>query len=371
MAKAKKPKSEKQKQLELEKKKKQWLQALQNSEAVQNYLSGFHASSTEHFLKDYVFKKSLWHRHVDFYTGYTEKEQLECINTAFEHLKVILQKKLFDAQCLWRAEKITYPEVQICEDFLVWEHDILNCPFIEPVNQQDIELYANYLRQNNVDEEVDYSEPWQDYEEIKEAYNSNNANRNFPEWYDFHNGRTGNGVLMLLPDIRGEKEQFYLDLHFAQRREMTKEADEARENNWDRRPWIHSINEDTIRYFVTTFENKEELALYNEFAFANRHSNEEDILYEVTSELLKADEAVPVQAHHNWFEALQLALSAYRRKKIAEALPLALEQYQMNIQMGISFPKEKENDYTWLREAWFENLMNGRKLNGEPEDLNF
>jgi hypothetical protein len=370
MAKAKKAKTDKQKELELEKKKKQWLEELQNSEAVQNYLSGFYADGDD-FLKDYVRTKSRWHRHADYYTGYTEKEQLELINTAFEHLKVILQKKLFDAQCLWRAEKVTYPEVQICEDFVVWEHDILNCPFIEPVNQQDIELYANYLHQNNVDEQIDNGESWQEYEEIKEAYNTNNANRNFPEWYDFHNGRTGSGVLMLLPDIRGEKENFYLDMHFEQQHEMTKEADEERKKNRDRRPWIRSYDEDTLRYFVTTFENKEEIALYNEYAYATRHRDEEEVLYEITRELLKADEPVPIQAHHDWFEALQLALSAYRRKKIAEALPLALEQYQMNIQMGISFPKEKKDDHRWLRDLWFNNLMNGRKINGDPEDLNF
>ena len=41
-------------------------------------------------------------------------------------------------------------------------------------------------------------------------------------------------------------------------------------SNWDERPWIKSYDPDTIKYFVSTFENKAELALYNEYAFANR-----------------------------------------------------------------------------------------------------
>lgn len=367
MAKAKKTKTDKQKELELEKKKMQWMEELQNSEAVQNYLGGFH-SSGEGFLKDYVFKKWLWHRHVDYYTGYTEKEQLIWINAAFEHLEMILQKKLFDAQCLWRAEKVTYPGVEICEDFIFWEHDIFNCLFIEPVNEHDIELYSIYLQQNNVDEAFNRWGNWQDYDEIKEAYNTSNANRNFPEWYDFHNGRTGGGVLMLLPDIRGEKEIFYLDLHYEHQRALSKQSDEDWEHTRDKRPFIESYDPDTIKYFVSTFESKEELALYNEYAFANRHSDKSERLYEITRSLLKADEYVPIEAHYDWFEALERALSKYNCKKIAEALPLALEQYQMNIQMGIAFPCERKYEF---RDGWLKNILHGRKLNGDPEDLNF
>ena len=371
MAKAKKIKAAKEKPVDMEVQKEQWLTELQNSEAVQNYLSEFRTTSADGFLKDYVFQKSLWHSHADYYTGYIENEQLQWINTAFEHLEMILQKKLFDAQCLWRAEKVTYAGVDICEDFKVWERDIFNCPFIEPVNEQDIELYGSYLRQNNVDEEVNHWGEWQDYDEIKEAYNSDNANRDFPEWYDFHNGRTGSTVLMLLPDIRGEKEKFYYDIHFAHQRELNKKDSEEVESNWDERPWIKSYDPGTIKYFVSTFENKAELALYNEYAFANRHRDEEETLHAVTRELLKADEPVPIEAHYDWFEALQLALSTYRRKKIAEALPMALEQYQINIQMGIAFPRDKENSYVQFRVIWLKNLLNGRRLNGEPEDLNF
>ncbi len=363
--------AKKKKSIDVDVRKRQWLEELQSSETVKNYLNGFNVASTKNFLEDYVRQKSRWHTYADLYADSIEKEQLQWINTAFEHLELILQKKLFDAQCLWRAEKISFEEIEICEDFKVWENDVFNCSFIEPVNEHDIELYARYLQQNNAEAEVDRYGEWQDYNEIKEAYNTNNENRNFPEWYDFNNGHTGRGTLMLLPNIRGEKERFYYDLHFEQQRELNKKNDEAWEKNRDKRPWLHIFEEDTIKYFVSTFENKDEQNLYNEYAFANRHRDEKDTLMDITDALLKADEFVAIESHYDWFEALQRALNGYKCKKIAEALPMALEQYQMNIQMGITFPAEGKNTHNPIRKIWLQNILNGRRLNGEPEDLNF
>ena len=363
--------AKKKKSIDADAQKKLWLEELQNSESVKNYLNRFNESSTKDFLKDYVHKKSIWNTYADLYADSIEKEQLQWINTAFKHLELILQKKLFDAQCLWRAEKISFENIEICEDFKVWEYDVFNCPFIEPVNEQDIDLYARYLLQNNAEALTDEYGDWQNYEEIKEAYNTNNENRNFPEWYDFHNGHTGRGTLMLLPDIRGEKEKFYYDLHFEQQRELNKKDHEEWEKNRDKRPCLHGYDEDTIKYFVSTFENKEEQNLYNDYAFANRHRDEKDTLMDITDALLKADEFVPIESHYDWFEALQLALNRHTCKKIAEALPMALEQYQMNIQMGIAFPAEGKNEHNPLREIWLQNILNGRRLNGDPEDLNF
>ena len=62
-----------------------------------------------------------------------------------ERLKEILQKKLFDMQCLWRAEKIIIPEINVSSDFRYWEANIFNCPFIEPVTENEIEIILKHL----------------------------------------------------------------------------------------------------------------------------------------------------------------------------------------------------------------------------------
>ncbi len=109
--------------------------------------------------------------------------------------------------------------------------------------------------------------------------------------------------------------------------------------------------------------------MYKEYSWANRHSDRKEDLYRITEVLFNADEYVPLDAHYDWFEALERAMNSYRCKKIAEALPMALEQYQMNIQMIIAFPKTRSG--AGVRAIWLENILSGRRLNGEPNDLDF
>ena len=348
-----------------------WLAELENSEAIQNYFKGFTDHSVKNFKEHYIRVKSYWHQSLDRNTDSNEYDQLKWIHTAFRHLEVILQKKLFDAQCLWRAEKETFEGVEICEDFEVWQHDVLNCPFIEPVNEDDIYLYAQYLHIEQAEEEFNHWQNWQNYEDIKEAHNNENADEEFPEWYDFHNNRTGSGSLLLLPDIRGEKEAFYYQLHFAEQRKANKEKEKQYEEQRDKRPSLAYYDDKVIQYFINTFENKKVQNAYREYTHANRHNHKEERLHEIIEELLRTDEVIPIEAHEDWSKALEIALKRYRCKKIAEALPAALEQYRMNIEMGIAFPSEKRDNHDDIRQMWLENILKGRKLNGDPEDLNF
>jgi hypothetical protein len=351
--------------------KEQWLAELDNSKAVQNYFKKFNKVSVDMFKDNYVRHKSYWYMSPERNADKNESEQLQWIQKAFEHLEVIQQKKLFDVQCLWRAEKVLYKEIEICEDFVVWENEILNCPFIEPVNQDDIRLYAQYLQSNDAENELDFWESWQDYNELKEAYENNNSDYNFPEWYSFHNTHTGSGALLLLPDIRGEKEAFYYDLHFEEQRRKNKEEEEEYERNRDARPSLDYYDPEVVEYFVTKFESKDVQKIYKEYAHANRHEDKEERLYDIMKELLYTDEQIPIEAHYDWYQALELALKKYRCRKIAEALPAALEQYQMHIDMGIAFPVEGKKFREQMRKIWLDNILSGRRINGDPEDLNF
>lgn len=364
MAKGKKNIPEKKEPIDIEAQKKQWQEELQNSEAVQHYFNGFHEAASQAFINYYLEKKAVWHKNQEISAELNEETDLRWITGSFVHFEVILQKKLFDVQCLWRAEKIILKEVEITGDFDIWENNVFNCPFIEPVNEADITMYSQYLLQNIDEAKVDEYFEWQLYGEIKEAYNTNDADVNFPEWYDFHNGRTGNGALMLLPDIRGDKEQFYIDLHFDIHRVAAALAETR-----DDRPWMDFTDDDLIKWFVHTFEDKKVQRAYNNHARLFKDEDKREELESIIDQLLLADEFVPIEAHYDWYEALENALNRYRCKKIVEAMPIALEQYQMNIQMGICFSEKRKRDFP--RDAWMEQILNGRKLNGEPEDLNF
>lgn len=192
---------------------KQWEEDLRNSPKVQTFLESYRKSDWDSLYKQYAFNKMLAYKNAEHYKKQNEGRENQWTNAAQRHLSIIQQKKLFDAQCKWRAGIETYEGVEICYDFEVWEHDVMNCPFLESPTAYDVELYSQFLiRDNNIEQEFEYADDWQDYEKLKEAYNNNEQNRNLPEWYEFHNSRTGNGILLTLPDVRGTLERFYKDL---------------------------------------------------------------------------------------------------------------------------------------------------------------
>ena len=343
--------------------------------AMQKYFKQFEEYSVNNFITSYTMYKRLWLHYGKQYVENKEYHSIKWVSKAVEHLIIIQQKKLFDMQCLWHAEKITIPQVKICYDFLLWEKDVLNCPFLDPVSEDDIDLYAQYLQsENSFDGDEDYmwsTDEWQDYDEIKEAYETNNENRNFPEWYDFHNGRRGAGVYMTLPNIRGEKEEHY--------RSIAREAN-RKENEKNNPPqpyvapnnlWYHDI--ETREWFIKTFETKEVQEYYAAYQWNERNSGLEEDLEYYLNILYEADEPVPMLADLDWAEAIKKSAIKYRNQKIAEALPQAWEQYMINIQMNIAFDTDIkfEDVDNEIREMYIKSILKGRKLNGEPEDLDF
>jgi hypothetical protein len=85
---------------------------------------------------------------------------------------------------------------------------------------------------------------------------------------------------------------------------------------------------------------------------------------------------IPIEAWHNWKEALQRAANKYRATKIAEALPLAYDTYLMRLNSGIPFerndrhPTDDASEERWKQKI-IADIIKGRVLNGEPPDLDF
>ena len=357
-----------------EERRKQWRQEMEENSSIQQYFEQFNPDSVKSFIDTYFVYKNIWVEHGDLYSRLMQEGEIHWASKASEYLEYILQKKLFDLQCLWRAEKIELKEVQLSIDFQLWEHNIFNCPFLEPISAEDIELMQQFLNQDNADTEMGWFDNWQDYEEIKEAYNTDNANRNFPEWYEFYNGRKGTGVYMLLPDIRGEKEEFYMDLWRESKKEEWAEQRRLHEqNSVEQKKYISYYEEGLVDWFVSTFENKEVQHFYKAYKWSNKDNNDKEMMEEDLKLLFEADEYVPIEANMDWKEAIRIAAQKYRLRKIAEALPLAYEQYLMNIQLGIGFPNENRlfESFQNIKQDRINCILIGRKLNGEPEDLNF
>ena len=342
-----------------------WRKEIMENEAAQKYFEGYLPSSIESFIKDYLVKKYIAFKHKDLYARQLEKNRTRWIDEANEHLKPILQKKLFDLQCLWRAEQINLEGIEIAFDFSVVQQDIFNCSFIE-ITEEDVALYQSFLTNGQADKYCNNFHNWQDYDAL--TMTDNDDVETFPEWYLFHNLRTGNSNLLLLPDTRGKKEDAYISLSH-------KKKWEGREDELippPLKPFLSIYENDSITFFATTFEDaehKKNILNYQEYhnQTSDEHNIDEIIMY-----MGEIEDYIPIESHHDYREAIVLAYNKYFLGKIAEHLPLAYEQYLFNKNMN--FGKERDKHYEFyldLRSTYYNNIVNGRELNGEPRDLNF
>ena len=345
-----------------------WRRELAENESVQRFFKRYKPQSVESFVDSYIIYKFIAHRYADLYSQKAEEKRGRWINKAHEHLKFIQQKKLFDLQCLWRAEQIQLEGIEICFDFEIWKEDIFNCPFLEPINKDDIEQYQSFLLQNEEYYEFEIY-GCQDYDEIKEEYLGSGENCGaMPDWYEYHNLVTGNSSRLQLPDIRGEKELFYRSYTFKKNQEQVAQAEPK---VIDMRPSISWHGEKDADFFVKTFDDRETQIKFDNYNEDNKAGRNQDIeIDSLIYDMIEQEETIPIEAHYDFTEGLKKAYIKFRNGKIAEHLPLAHEQYLFNKQMGFEIERDRPTD-TSIREIHLKQILDGREANGEPRDLNF
>lgn len=356
-----------------------WRKELEENESFQTYLRAFKPTSNDSFLNNYLNKKYSWYQYSHAYKVMFEKERFKWIVLAHKHLEIILQKKLFDLQCAWRAELVKLDGVEFSYDFNILQHDICNCTFLEPISDYDVELYQEFLEASSIEDfNLFYYGDWQNYNEIKYFYETEDPEEQLPEWYEYHNTRTGNAKLLMLPNHKGDKETFYTQLSIQKGKELKQQISEEQVLkgetpviNMDRRPTLNAFDENIIEYVVKNFDSKEAKSEFQYYQDITAHYDERDDDYdEKFRELLDAKELVPIEAHHDFKEAIALAHRNYTLKKLSEHLPLAHQQYLLNKQMGFSVEKGK-NPYTGVRPVYAKMILDGRELNGEPRDFDY
>ncbi|MEP7169447.1 MAG: helicase SNF2, partial [Bacteroidota bacterium] len=119
----------------------QYEQQLLNDTRFREYASSFSDYSVQNFIKEFASAKVRWTEWGDKYAKWKETDDLQWQEKAMEMLKEIQQKKLFDLQCLWRAEKIKLRGMEICYDFVYWEANIFGCPALPHINDEEAEIY--------------------------------------------------------------------------------------------------------------------------------------------------------------------------------------------------------------------------------------
>lgn len=350
-----------------------WRKELEDNPEVVAYFDNFRGNAMQDYLDYYISQKYLYYTYGDMYKNMSERKRNQWIDEAHEQLEAILQKQLFDKQCLWRAEQITLEGVEIAFDFELWKEDIFNCPFLDPISSSDIALYQSFLNSEGLSRhDLDGYYEWQNYDEFKKSYTSSEDNdyETLPEWYEFHNSKTGSSTLLLMVDARGTKEEFYMNLYHKSEEKKQDPLKTQQPVVEETRPFIKTYCNEQIALFIDKFESKtykNKYKYYEEMTHPHRNSNTAELL----DEIIEAGEPIPVSSHRDILEAIEIAYNRYFLKKIAAHLPMAYESYLFNKQMHINSAKEIEPFYYEIRNKYKERILNGRELNGEPRNLDF
>jgi len=398
--------------------KKQQLQAkyyneVKNDEKIIEYLSKYRKDSQTTFLKDFAEFKAEYELESDKYFKLKQAKDLQFHKAAEEMLWYIQQKKLFDLQCLWRAEQIKIKQIKICDDFRYWSADIKRCPFLDPITDDEVELLIQYVSSFGFEKILFKFFHWQDYDTFTEEHKGDQEILSMPEWYHFYNMHRGTESLMLLSDIRGEKEGIYQQAAIRYRMsvspqmpspssEQEQEEDDALQENEneeydlddpapyqfekiiapdDNRPFLGRNRDNEITDFINRFEDEKIKSINAMRQRLDQKEQQVDRFDAYTfrialDTLLDAGDEYPIDAYFSWRQAVVNLANKFQGQNIAKAIPLVYEQYKFRIESGIA-PfltriekkeiREKKKDNKFDREL----ILQGRKVMNEPEDFNF
>ena len=363
----------------LEDLKQKFVTEMKESQVCCDYLKQFNPNSTERFMNDYAEKKVSFLESFDYLMRiYNQEENEKYLVKAREVLSHILQKKLFNLQLQWRAGLVDFDEIQTSYDFNFWEKHVEYCPFIPPITNNELELMKKYLIMNFFSS-FDDADIGQIYFSLMEK-DEEGLYPNMPDWYDFYDSMFGNGQLLLLPNIKGDKEQHYLDIAYAAN---NKEIEEQNKNN-PPTPYIPSIHAfytdlynfveqcEQDEYFKTLF-NIWHRETYPEFYDKEYDREFVDSAIDV---LESADRPITLPQGVVWHQAIINAAERYTTDRILEALDPVYEEYATLVDLGITkryTPEEEQQarESTYYFKSATDMILKGRELCGEPRNFDF
>ncbi len=347
-------------------------QSLENP-AIAAWLSNFAPETTSRFLLQYFRHRAHW-LHVGAHELRRKHDWLTTYMVRAEKaLFFIQQKKLFDLQCLWRAEQAEVPGVLHSAAFLDLEENIRSLDFLSPITADELQLLKDWLMDYKASQNMYPIEGWQHYDRF---VHNNREQWCLPSLYRYMNLKTNTASLWrVLPDTRGQKEEVYSRAS-RQARYPKKDDDRAEGEPTapiDPRPRLYGDDREYAK-FATAFEDHRT----NEYrqAYEDMRVIGDDHELDMAIETLQhAEGPVAMEAHENWSDAIIYAAWKYERKQLMACLDVAYENYCFRLQMGIGFAKEADDEPNGQQmsesESWANEILDGRELLGEPRDFDF
>ncbi|MDO7873227.1 hypothetical protein Q5H93_00675 [Hymenobacter sp. ASUV-10] len=365
---------------------------LRTNPDYQPYFAGYDPASVEGFIRAYAQRKVHYLQSGPTMVRWTTHQASEFREEAYERLWEIQQKKLFDLQCQWRAGRLRLPGVDLCEQFHDFGEHPERCAWLPPITPDEVAAYRDYLLSDEcVDVGYDHrlrSYEWQNYENtcfegLKEA--TGYGRQPYHPWYRYYDARFGPGPQLGLPDVRGPRQEFYLNLGDKEETPAAEGPAPRPDPVYDRRPHYgpYAELEDAYTAFMERFETIPEL-MEKRRAFENvTHYGVDDELIMAMDLLTQVPELLPVPEDAPEWRPVILQLAAQVRKQLlAEALPLVYDDYRLRLDMGLrpappyrSYRDDDDDDISPRRKEWQdkdrEKILRGRERNGEPRDFNY
>ena len=375
-------------------------------------LARFDSRSHAPLLNSYAVHKASLYLHGPRALKMQEQRFLLFQHAAAEHLWEIQQKKLFDLQCRWRAEEVQLPGCRHTGDFRQWAAYIDHCPWVPPITADEVAVYAAYLRGGTYTPE--YGTRWQEYDHFKrppktrEAFDEEADTDDddawhyrfedsaddedridldaLPAWFVFHDEHTGAGALFELPDVRGPREEYYIQV-WREEYNAQHAARLAAGPAEHRRPWAPYCHSNRgFRFYIDLFElptDAPRLLRWQETAAQQDRRgagklHEANYWYDYA--LYPAAEAWPMAAHPDWRVALQQAGMSFWCHQVADVLADVWREQEQNRLLGLPVvppinAKDRApfEDVNWQddEQERTKSILRGRELAGEPRDFNF
>ncbi len=324
-----------------------------------DFFKSFNEDSVHDFIIEYASKKAWYLVNGERILSGRDSEHFRFRDIAYLCLWEIQQKKLFNMQSEWRAGLIEIEEIKTTRDFLYWERAIARCPFLEPINAGEVELYKSYLNSDSYCEK-NWFYNWQDYDIFR---SEGSAEQIVPAWYRYYDEKIGTGYLSLLPDKKGldEKECFNAWC------ESFGFDDGDIEDDKQSRPLpnLH-LNFETLNFFIQTFESRQVYKYFEAAECPPDHVRGDKELDDAIKILKHAPHHTSLPQVGNWREAIIQAATQIKKEYIISNLSLAWDDYLFRLQSGIAFD-ESESDHSF--QEYYESAMVYRQRISKGQEI--
>ncbi len=357
----------------------EYLKDLNENPKYKDFFEQFNASSVELFKESYAKDKADIAVRKEYFIHQCEDNESTFSVMASRLLWQIQQRKLFDLQCLWRAEQIEIPEITVSEDFKVQSENIEHCPFLPPITQIEYDRYISFLEQADFDDLFTYDRyfsDWQNYDDFKDYaadIESEYIGDEPPEWYQYYELVTGLSTLYNLPDIKGGKERKYADLARERDRKLWEEKNKNKQAlPPDTRPRLDFFDREMKTEFIKRFEDYKTQYTYecNDTYYSVYDDRDLDDAIET---LHLADRTVYLDPTLPWRESIIASANNYSKQRIIEAFPGVYKNYLFRIENHLEFEKKQKSMPIYLNSSEILKglILDGREILGEPRDFNY